>query len=120
VTTHRATSRSKQRITKRIFNYEEYLKKSKTPVEQVLKENKPKEKKTYTTPLKEKAKKEKAIKKAEEKIALLEAEIALLESEQQSEENLSDYVKLAEIGENIEKLQKELETAYSEWESLAE
>ncbi|MBE6786932.1 MAG: ABC-F type ribosomal protection protein [Ruminococcaceae bacterium] len=102
------------------FGYEEYLKKSKTPVEQVLKENKPKEKKTYTTPLKEKAKKEKAIKKAEEKIALLEAEIALLESEQQSEENLSDYVKLAEIGENIEKLQKELETAYSEWESLAE
>ena len=102
------------------FGYEEYLNKSKTPVEVVLKQEKPKEKKTYTTPLKEKAKREKAIKKAEEKIATLEAEISLLETEQQREENLSDYVKLAEIGENLEKLQLELEQAYNEWESLAE
>ncbi len=102
------------------FGYEEYLRKAKTPVETVLKENKPKEKKTFTTPLKEKARKEKALKKAEENIARLEEEIARLESEQRLEENISDYVKLAEIGENLEKLQNELETAYSEWEGLAE
>ncbi|MBR6533220.1 MAG: ABC-F family ATP-binding cassette domain-containing protein [Clostridia bacterium] len=102
------------------FGYEEYLRKAKTPVEAVLKENKPKEKKTFTTPLKEKAKRERALKKAEEKIALLENEISLLEDEQQKDENLSDYVKLAEIGERLEKLQLELETAYGEWEELVE
>ncbi len=102
------------------FGYEEYLSKAKMPVEVVLEANKPKEKKTYTTPLKEKAKREKAIKKAEEKIARLEDEISLLESEQIREENISDYVKLAEIGEKLEVLQQELEAAYSEWEELAE
>ena len=70
--------------------------------------------------LKEKARKEKALKKAEERIAKLEEEIGNLEAEQQSEENLSDYVKLAEIGERLESLQAELETAYTEWEELAE
>ncbi len=102
------------------FGYEEYLRKAKTPVETVLKENKAKEKKTFTTPLKEKAKREKALKKSEEKIALLENEISLLEAEQCLEDNLSDYVKLAEIGERLEKLQLKLETAYGEWEDLVE
>lgn len=102
------------------FGYEQYLSKSKPLVEVVSKEDKPKEKKTYTTPLKEKAKREKALKKAEEKIAQLEAEISALEKEQTSEENLSDYVKLAEIGERLEVLQEELEKAYNDWESLAD
>ncbi len=102
------------------FGYEEYLSKAKTGATAVLKQEKAKEKKTYTTPLKEKAKRERALKKAEEKIALLEAEISRLETEQQCPENLSDYVKLAEIGEKLENLQAELETAYTEWESLAE
>ncbi len=102
------------------FGYEEYLSKAKTPVEAALSHEKPKEKKNYTTPLKEKAKKERALKKAEEKIAKLEEEIENLQAEQQADENLSDYVKLAEIGEKLEQLQTELETAYSEWESLAE
>ena len=53
-------------------------------------------------------------------IWILENEISRLETEQQDEKNLSDYVKLAEIGENLEKLQTQLETAYKEWESLAE
>ncbi len=102
------------------FGYEEYLSKAKKPVEAVLKDERPKEKKTYTTPLKEKAKREKALKKAEERIARLEQEIALLENEQTREENLSDYVKLAEIGEKLEVLQQELEVAFSDWEELAE
>ncbi|MBR4100021.1 MAG: ABC-F family ATP-binding cassette domain-containing protein [Clostridia bacterium] len=102
------------------FGYEQYLSKARPTVESILKEAKPKEKKTYTTPLKEKAKREKALKKAEEKIAQLEAEISALESEQTSEENLSDYVKLAEIGERLEVLQEELEKAYNDWESLAD
>ena len=102
------------------FGYGEYLSKAKTPAVEPVADNKPKEKKTFTTPLKEKARREKALKKAEERIAKLEEEIGNLEAEQQSEENLSDYVKLAEIGERLETLQAELETAYSEWEELAE
>ncbi len=102
------------------FGYDEYLSKAKTVIEPEIKEEKQKEKKTFTTPLKEKARRERALKKAEEKIAALEEEISKLEAEQTSEVNLSDYVKLAEIGEKLEKLQQELETAYSEWESLAE
>lgn len=102
------------------FGYSEYLSKAKTPIAEPVAENKPKEKKTFTTPLKEKARREKALKKAEERIAKLEEEIGNLEAEQQSEENLSDYVKLAEIGERLEALQAELETAYNEWEELAE
>ena len=102
------------------FGYSEYLSKAKTPVAEPVAENKPKEKKTFTTPLKEKARREKALKKAEEKIARLEQEITALETEQAKEENLSDYVKLAEIGERLEALQAELETAFAEWEELAE
>ncbi|MBE6776666.1 MAG: ABC-F family ATP-binding cassette domain-containing protein [Ruminococcaceae bacterium] len=102
------------------FGYDEYLSKAKIPVEVQIKEEKPKEKKTYTTPLKEKARREKALKKAEEKIAKLESEIENLQAEQTDDANLSDYVKLAEIGEKLEKLQQDLETAYSEWEQLAE
>ena len=102
------------------FGYGEYLSKAKTVIEMVAKDEKVKEKKTYTTPLKEKARREKALKKAEEKIAQLEAEISALEKEQTSEENLSDYVKLAEIGEKLQNLQAELDEAYTEWETLAE
>ena len=103
------------------FGYDEYLQKAKAPA-QVAEATTPKPttKKAFTTPLKEKARREKALKKAEEKIAKLEEEIAALETEQQLEENLSDYQKLAEIGESLEALQLELEQAYSEWETLAE
>ena len=102
------------------FGYSEYLSKAKAPTAEPVAENKPKEKKTFTTPLKEKARREKALQKAEEKIARLEQEITALETEQAKEENLSDYVKLAEIGERLEALQAELETAFAEWEELAE
>ena len=101
------------------FGYDEYMSKAKTVAEPEIREDKPKEKKSFTTPLKEKARRERALKKAEEKIALLEQEIAELEAEQTDEANLSDYIKLAEIGEKLEKLQQELETAYGEWEQLA-
>ena len=78
------------------------------------------QKKTYTTPAKEKAKRERAIKKAEEKIAAIEGEIENQKAELEREENLSDYVKLSEIGEKIEALEAELLEALTEWENLAE
>ena len=101
------------------FGYQQYLDKQKTvkPI-QVISEEKPKEKKTYTTPLKEKAKKEKAIKKCEEKIAKLEEELALIETELLKEENISDYVKLGELNQKQAELEEALMLAMEEWEGL--
>ncbi|MBQ4119118.1 MAG: ABC-F family ATP-binding cassette domain-containing protein [Clostridia bacterium] len=101
------------------FGYEEYLLKAKTEI--VIKaenEEKPKEKKTFTTPLKEKAKRERAIKKKEEQIANLEQKVSELEAQLECDENLSDYVKLSEITEQLNSAQEELLVAYEEWEKL--
>ena len=80
--------------------YEEYLSK---PKEAEIKEASPiKSKRNYTTPGKEKAKRERAIKKAEALIEKLENELDALQIEIQKEENLSDYVKLTELQEQID------------------
>ena len=76
-------------------------------------------KKGFTTPLKEKAKRERAIKKAEERIALLEEEIATIDTELQRQENISDYVKLAELQDKQFDLENELLCAMEEWERLS-
>jgi ATP-binding cassette subfamily F protein 3 len=105
------------------FGYEEYLEKSvlhQTETQTIVKETKTeKGKKGFTTPLKEKAKRERAIKKAEERIALLEEEIAAIESELQRQENISDYVKLAELQDKQFNLENELLSAMEEWEKLS-
>lgn len=104
------------------MGYEEYLLEEKEKIEEVpIKEaiEKPK-KKTFTTPAKEKAKREKALKKAEERVADLEKQIEELKAEIESPENLSDYVKLSELGTEIETLEAELLEALEEWEKLAE
>ncbi|MBE6750359.1 MAG: ABC-F family ATP-binding cassette domain-containing protein [Ruminococcaceae bacterium] len=101
------------------FGYEQFLQNSKPQIT----EEKAKEirtKKTYTTPLKEKAKRERAIKKAEEKIALLEEKIGNIESELSSEQNLSDYVKLSALQEEKDALEAELFEVMAEWEQLLE
>ena len=77
-----------------------------------------KEKKAYTTPLKEKARKEKAIKKCEEKIAELEQSLSEIESELLKEEVLSDYLRLGELNEKQSLLQAELDAVLEEWEAL--
>ena len=91
-----------------------------TEEQAVVKETKTeKGKKGFTTPLKEKAKRERAIKKAEEKIASIEEEIAVIETELQNGENISDYVKLAELQEKQFALENELLSAMEEWERLS-
>ncbi len=101
------------------FGYEQYLEKQKTAKPEMVEVlQKPKEKKTYTTPLKEKARKEKAIKKCEEKIAKFEEEIGLIEAELLKEENLADYIKLSELNARHTGLQEELLNAMEEWEAL--
>ena len=104
------------------FGYEQYLEMKKKPA---VPETKPEvkeqpKKKGYTTPAKEKAKRERAIAKAEEKIALLEEKIDGLKTELNLPENLSDYIKLSELQQELSELETELDIAFGEWEKLSE
>ncbi len=99
--------------------YEDEISGEKQPIESVTQIKEPKVKKTFTTPLKEKAKRERAIKKAEEKIALLEEKLAGIETELTLEENLSDYLKLSELETERNATEEELGAALGEWEKLA-
>ncbi len=102
------------------FGYDEYLLRQPkeetldTPVQKAEK----KEKKTYTTPLKEKQKRERALKKAEEKINELEAKLSDLKTQQQLPENLADYQKLSELQEQIDNFEAELLEQMVIWEEL--
>lgn len=80
----------------------------------------PSAKKKFTTPLKEKARRERALQKAEEKIALLEEELNGIKEEFGFEENTSDYLKLSELEKQMTETQERLSIAYSEWERIAE
>lgn len=105
------------------FGYDEYmLRQNQTKAEEPQKVQKAEKsaKKTFTTPLKEKARKEKALKKAEEKVTLLELEIEKLKAEQQLPENIADYQKLSDIQTNIDTLEEELLNALQTWEELSE
>jgi len=104
------------------FGYDEYMlrqEKQQTAPTQEIKQEK-KEKKTYTTPLKEKQKREKALKKAEEKINELETRLDQRKHEQQLPENLADYQKLSELQEQIDTLEAELLEQMEVWEGLSE
>lgn len=104
------------------YGYEQYesanVKKEEKPT--VTEKTEPKQKKNYTTPAKERSRCERALAKAEEKIALLELKIGGLEDEMQTPEIASDYLKLAEAQKELEALQTELSVAMSEWEAAAE
>lgn len=104
------------------FGYDEYM--LREPKEETLSKTpqkaERKEKKTYTTPLKEKQKREKALKKAEEKINELETRLDELKREQQLPENLADYQKLSELQEQIDACEMELLDQMEIWEGLSE
>ncbi|MBE6809556.1 MAG: ABC-F family ATP-binding cassette domain-containing protein [Ruminococcaceae bacterium] len=103
------------------FGYDEYmLRQAKAEVvTDTPQRSEKKEKKTYTTPLKEKAKRERALKKAEDKIAELEQKLEELKLEQQNPENLSDYQKLSELQECIDACEAQLLEQMEIWEELA-
>ncbi len=103
------------------FGYEEYQNaqnlKLSSPSD--FSENHPvKQKKTYTTPAKEKAKRERAIKKTEEAISNLENKLEFLKAEIEKPENQSDYVRLTELQADIDNAEAELFEKMEEWESL--
>lgn len=105
------------------YGYDEYMlqhpaetEKEITPVQKTAKPTK----KNFTTPLKEKAKRERALKKAEEKISDIETKLDSLKTEQALPENLADYQKLSELQNQIDSLEAELLEAMELWESLSE
>lgn len=103
------------------FGYDEYMLREaqkQTPAATIQPKEK-KEKKTYTTPLKEKQKREKALKKAEEKIAELEARLEGLNTDMQKPENLADYQKLSELQLQIDECEAELLEQMEIWEGLS-
>ncbi len=111
---------SKDNVELFAFGYEQYLEGLK--IESAEKENKeslPKQKKKYTTPLKERSKKERAINKCEEKIALLEEQINGIRLELSLEENQSDYLKLTDLHDKLDELETELNITINEWDKLS-
>lgn len=102
------------------YGYGQYLDNKKMPAPKQKEEDKPaKQKKTYTTPAKERSKYERAISKAEEKISLLEEKIGGVKEELSFPENQSDYMRLSELQTEIESLETELDSALTEWERLS-
>lgn len=101
------------------YGYSQFLEIQKSPVKEVKEAEKTKEKKTYTTPLKEISKKTRQVKKAEEQIALLEEKIHGIKTELCEDKNLSDYMKLSELQTELEDLQTQLDIVFSEWEQFS-
>lgn len=107
------------------FGYGEYELITKEKEDIVVESNKetPKEKsqkKTFSTPLKDKGKKERRVKRLEELIAKCESEIESLNKELEDPLVYSNYVKVNELQEKISLLQTELDTYSEEWLTLSE
>jgi ATP-binding cassette subfamily F protein 3 len=77
-------------------------------------------KKSFSTPLKDKSRKEKRVKKLEQLISDCESELSLLNSQLEKPEIYSDYVKVNEIQGKIESITKEHENYSEEWLMLSE
>ena len=103
------------------YGYSQYLESGEKTQksEQVKAQETPKAKKSFTTPLKEKAKREKALLKCEEKIALTEEKISQIKKELSLEENMCDYEKLQELSSGLEAAEEELLELMAQWEELA-
>ena len=103
------------------YGYEEYLEKSQN-VEQVKAQGitKKEPKKKFTTPLKEKSKLERALKKIEQEINEKEIKVSELKEQLLKEEIFTDYIKVGEINLDIEALEKELEENMLKWEEIQE
>ncbi len=67
---------------------------------------------------KEKSKTKNKISKIEREIEQIESEKNQIEKQMQDEENCTDYLKLKELQENLQKLNEEIENKMVEWESL--
>ncbi len=105
------------------FGYDEYEEK-KYAQRNVIETDSPapvatvKSKKNYTTPGKEKARRERAIAKAENAVSVIEEKLLYLTEEINKEENISDYLRLTELQEQIDAAEEELLIAMETLDSL--
>ncbi len=76
-------------------------------------------KKSFTTPLKERTRLERAVARSEEKIAMLEEKCNGLRAEMGLEENATDYLRLEELKSELEELEAELSAAMTVWETVS-
>ena len=102
------------------YGYDEYIEKSAQlhveAVEEIAKRKEPK--KLYNSPLKEKSKLERALRKIEEEINNKEARVSELQQELLKEEIYTDYIKVSEINSEIEIINKEIEDGLMRWEEI--
>ena len=77
-------------------------------------------KKSFSTPLKDKSRKERRVKKLEELIKSVENDISSLNKELERPEVYSDYVKVNEIQERLDKCTKLYDEYSEEWLTLSE
>ena len=78
-----------------------------------------KQKKGFITPAKERSRLERALAKAEERIALLEEKTAGITEELGYDANMSDYLKLSALQQELAEAEEELEGAMGEWEAIS-
>ena len=102
------------------YGYDEYIEKSvKLLQEEPKEENKKKEtKKLYNSPLKEKSKLERSLRKIEEDINKKEARVSELQEGLLKEEIYTDYIKVGEINSEIETINQEIEEGLLKWEEI--
>ncbi|HEX2927478.1 MAG TPA: ABC-F family ATP-binding cassette domain-containing protein [Ruminiclostridium sp.] len=104
------------------YGYEYYLEQAakKSAVENADLVKEKREKKSYTTPAKEKARREARIKKLETLLAGCDEKIAELHAELESDDVVSNYVRLTELQEELA-AQEELNLGYlEEWDTLVD
>ena len=77
-------------------------------------------KKSFSTPLKDRSKKEKRAKKLEELIANLDGEMVKLNAELEKPEVYSDYVKVTSLQAKVQEIQDQLDAFTDEWLNLTE
>lgn len=102
------------------YGYDEYIEKSAMLCGEAVEiDVKKKElKKLYNSPLKEKQKLEKALKKLEDEINNKELRASELQQELLKEEVYIDYLKVGEINSEIEAINKEIEDSLMRWEEI--
>ena len=115
---HKILSFEKNEVKLYPFGYDEYLEKQQSDKNTPSSPTESKPKKTYTTPGKEKAKRERAIKKAQTNIDQLEKKLDELHEEINKEENISNYVLLTELQNQIDETEELLLCAMEDLDEL--
>ena len=102
------------------YGYDEYIEKIANLLQDEAEENikKKEPKKLCNSPLKEKSKLERALKKIEDDINKKEVRISELQQELLKEEVYTDYVKTSEIDCEINNLNNEIEECLFKWEEV--